>query len=68
MKNLTLSFVVAVLLVLLAIALLYGINKQEVADCLTWQAQSKEYPEFYITQWQKAQCDAHYITVTAPVQ
>lgn len=68
MKNLTLSFVVAVLLVLLAIAFLYGINKQEVVDCLTWQQHSQELPKFYITQWQKAQCDAHHITVTAPVQ
>lgn len=68
MKNLTLSFVVAVLLVLLAICFLYGTNKQEVADCQTWQKQSKEFAGFYITKWQKAQCDAHNITLTAPVQ
>lgn len=41
----------------------YGFQKQEVVDCLTWQRQAANYPDFYLVEWQKKQCDAHGIPI-----
>lgn len=51
-----------------ALALGYGWNKQEIVDCNTWAQQANAYPAFYLTHWQKDQCDAHGITINAPVK
>ncbi len=45
-----------------------GINKSEATECLTWQAQAKEFKGFYLTGWQKMQCDAQNIQIDAPVR
>lgn len=68
MKNIMTIVVLAALAAGMAWAIGYGENKQEVVDCLTWQQQAKDYPAFYLTSWQKKQCDAHHITVNAPVK
>lgn len=49
-------------------ALVGGINKQEVNDCNKWNRQAKEYPLFYNTASEKAQCDAHGIKLIAPIK
>ena len=40
---------------------------QEEFECNQWQSQAKTYENFYITKWQKAQCDHYNITIEAPV-
>lgn len=40
-----------------------GLDKNEQAECLTWQAQAREYPLFNLSQWQKEQCDFWHITI-----
>ena len=44
-----------------------GVDKHEVVECLKWQEQAEIYPNFYLTEWQKMQCDYHEITIEAPV-
>jgi len=41
---------------------------QEQFECQTWQAQAKTFKGFYLTKWQKAQCDRWQIKIEAPVQ
>jgi uncharacterized alpha/beta hydrolase family protein len=48
--------------------LLMGVKNEEKVNCHTWQIQAKEYPGFYLTQWQKDQCDHYDITIDAPVK
>jgi len=45
-----------------------GIDKDEIRECKKWQEYSAQYQGFYIVQWQKDQCDAHQITINAPVK
>lgn len=57
----------AAALVLVPWALNTSVSRSEVVDCLKWQSYAEAYPNFWLTQWQKEQCDAHNITVNAPV-
>jgi 3D (Asp-Asp-Asp) domain-containing protein len=34
-----------------------SIKKQENYECLNWQRQAVEYPQFYLTGWQTDQCE-----------
>lgn len=47
-------------------ALVVGLGRQEIVDCMTWQSQAQQYPAFYLTPSQAAQCKAHNIEVNAP--
>lgn len=65
-------FITIIALVAMAICIpagiKYGIEKSEVSECKTWANQAKEYPGFYLTDWQKSQC-RHYgieVTLSAP--
>ena len=68
------AFSVIALIVLGSYVVVVGWGKQEVVECLQWQQQAKDFggiapaSQFYIRQWQKDQCDAHGITVIAPVK
>lgn len=51
-----------------------GMDRSEISECNTWRAQAVEFADnspaakFYILRWQKDQCDAHGITINAPVK
>lgn len=44
-----------------------GVDKQARVDCLEWQNQAEQYPKFFLTHWQKEQCDDVGVTINAPV-
>ena len=48
-----------------------GIEKafliQEENECMQWQEQAKEFPSFYLTTYQKEQCDRHRIDIDARI-
>lgn len=54
---------------ILAISVLFawsintGIEKNEIKECNTWAEQAKTYPKFYLTDWQRQQCDHYNIKV-----
>jgi hypothetical protein len=49
--------------ILAFLALTYAMNLKEQHECLVWQAQAKQYPLFYLTEWQADQCNYHNIEV-----
>lgn len=64
MKQLLLT---AIMIAGITILFSYGMNKQERIDCNKWNEQSTAYANYYVTEWQVAQCNAHGIHLTAPV-
>ena len=54
---------VAVFIVAVFLALGYGFTLHEINECLRWQEEAKVYPNFYLTDWQKQQCEHHNIPV-----
>lgn len=51
-----------------ATAIVVGLARSEREECLRWQKDAKTLPGYYLTQWQKQQCDYHQITIEAPVK
>lgn len=45
-----------------------AMTKGEIAECMKWQQQANQYPLFFMSDWQKAQCEAHNIIVNAQVK
>jgi len=45
----------------------YGVRAGETNECRQWAREAKEYPGYYITGWQKMQCEARGIKVDARV-
>ena len=44
------------------------IEKQERLECEKWQEWAEEYPNFYLTEWQKDQCEYHQIIIEVPIK
>jgi len=36
-----------------------GLERQERAECIKWQAEAREFPLWFSPEWQRAQCRAH---------
>lgn len=68
MQKLIIILTVIALIVLFFGALVVGLDRQAKADCETWRNQAEEYEAFYLTKWQKEQCDAVGVEVNAPVK
>lgn len=68
MQKLIITLAVVALIVLFFYAVGTGLDRQAKADCYTWKNQSEQFPGFYLTQWQKDQCDAVGVEINAPVQ
>lgn len=69
-KDITAPVATAAILGLILASLVFltlsAINKSERAECLKWKAEALEYgARYYLTQWQKDQCDAHQIPIKA---
>ena len=50
------------------VALSYGIPKGEKAECIKWEQQAREFPNFYLTKWQDEQCIANGIIINATIK
>lgn len=64
---------IALVVVIAGVALIFimgngALSGQEEFECNQWKAQASTYEGFYLTKWQKAQCDHYKITIDAPVQ
>jgi len=54
------SFIsILIMFIVLGCILFKGIERSEIVECEKWVRQSKEYVNWYSTDWQKAQCN-HY--------
>ncbi len=67
MENKITIVLVAVAIVGWGFLMIKGADKHERVECLKWQEQAEMYSNFYLTEWQKAQCDYHEIEINAPV-
>ena len=52
----------------LAVTVGYSIEKSAEIECETWAKYAKQYPLFYITPTQKAQCDHYEVEINAEVR
>ncbi len=68
MKNFLNGIVISVLLGAAIYLIADGVSRNETVECIKWQKQAKEYPAFYLAQWQSDQCKAHGISVNAPIK
>lgn len=46
----------------------WGMDRNERVECNSWKAQSAQFPAFYLTKWQKEQCDTQGIAISAPIK
>lgn len=51
-----------------SMVLVTGSNREERMECEFWQSQAKQYPSYYLTHWQKEQCDHDGIAIDVPVK
>jgi len=60
--------VIAIALIAIATWAVLGTEERRAtAECLKWKSEAKEYPYFYITKAEKAQCDTYEIETGASV-
>lgn len=47
----------------------WSMNQSEIVECRKWQEQAAQFAGgFYLVKWQSEQCQAHNITINAPVK
>ncbi len=68
MKNIAITLIVIASVIGLIYAISIGLERTDRVDCYKWQRQSEQFVGFYLTEWQKAQCDYHGIEINAPVK
>ena len=68
MKTLMTAIVVLVVSISAMFIFELGVERTEKAECLNWQDQALELPNFFLTGWQKQQCDRYQIEIDAPVE
>lgn len=61
------TFVVGTI-VALAILAAHSIGQSDAIECQKWAKDAQQYPAYYITSWQKAQCDYWSTPINAPVK
>lgn len=59
---------VVFIVIVFVVAISIGVSKQEKVECITWQNQAKEYPNYYITHWQDQQCRSIGIIINTEVK
>lgn len=69
MNKIIITTAVAILFLLVMLPIMNeGLKRHETAECLEWQQWANEYSEFYLTEWQDAQCTHYGITIDAPAR
>lgn len=64
MKNIILGAVGVIVFVgFMVWGLNYALTLNEINECLKWQKMADEYQGFYLTDWQKSQCDFHGVDI-----
>lgn len=60
--------VVCIALILgMAWAAVYSLNKEEIRSCNNWRLMATQYQDFYLTRSQAEQCTHHGIMIDAPI-
>lgn len=67
-KNFAITLIVIASLIGLFYAVTSALDRAERVECYKWQRHSEQFVGFYLTEWQKSQCDYHGIDINAPVR
>lgn len=63
------EFIILILIVIIfGFIINIGLGKTEKIECRTWQKQAEKHADYYLSEWQKQQCDYHNIKINAPVK
>jgi len=63
-KDVIISIVIVIVLVLaIGITVEYGIRKAEIRECKIWRQEAKIYDNYYLTDWQREQCQHYNINI-----
>ena len=54
-------------MIIFIVVMITALNIREKEECNTWQSQSRQYTNYFITQWQADQCKAHGIIIDSPI-
>lgn len=68
MESIALAVIIPVIVVVAWTFISDALDKHEQYECRVWQQQAEDYPLFYKTTWQDAQCKHWGIPVNAPVK
>lgn len=62
MKQSIALIIVSLLAITLGIvSLSVGLQRQEIYECNKWRSESRQLYNYYLTDWQKAQCEQYGI-------
>ena len=63
MKIIAITIIATTALAAFSWALLTGIERSEMEECLQWQQEAKQFAGYYLTKWQYQQCLVHGILI-----
>ena len=46
----------------------FAVEKVEMQECITWERESKSYPQWYAPGWQYDQCEKYGIELGIPLE
>lgn len=52
----------------LAFAMRWTLDKQEMVECRQWKSQSEQFSGFYLAHWQNEECVSHGVYIDTPVR
>lgn len=52
---------IAIASVVLALVINEGLKSHEANECIKWLGESRQYKEYFVTDWQISQCGRHDI-------
>jgi hypothetical protein len=61
-------FLIVIIAIIIIIGLEISLEKTEKFECQKWQAEARDYPGYFQTEWQKDQCKNYEIIIDAPVK
>lgn len=62
------GFLGIIVFTIIGVLVFFAANTAEKNECRQWAEQAATLKAFYITSWQKDQCDAWHIKINAPVK
>lgn len=67
-ENIIFGGMAIVMIVWLVVMFWTSLDQGQKNECLVWKDQATHYLGYYITPWQKMQCDHYGVVILAPVK
>lgn len=65
-RTLVISFFGIILIYAFVVFITTAFDREHMRQCLVWQEQSKEYPLFFLSEYNQAGCDGIGVSIDAP--